>query len=114
MKPMPERGRGLAHLFGLVAHHREDALGRGERERGIDHVLEQSLSSGLVQHLGLAALHAGAESGSEDHDGYGLVHYYYYALLAARGLPVPVSSRRRRWRRDRGGSSRYGWRGCPP
>jgi hypothetical protein len=32
-----------------------------------------------VQHLGLPALHAGAESGGENHDGYGLVHYYYYA-----------------------------------
>ena len=77
-------GHGLAHLFGLVPHHGEDALRRREFERGIDDVLEQSLSSGLVQHLGLTALHAGAESGGEDHDGYGLVHYYYYAFLRRR------------------------------
>ena len=82
-------GRGLAHLFGLVPDHREDAFRRSQRERGIDDVLEKSFSSSLVEHFGLTALHAGAESGSEDHDGNGLLHYYYYAFL--RRLPSCAS-----------------------
>ena len=76
-------GHGLAHLIGLVPDHGEDSLRRGEFERGIDDVLEQSLSAGLVQHFGLAALHAGAESGGEDDDGYGLVHQLLLCVLAA-------------------------------
>src|SRR5690348_11155625 len=77
-------GHRLPHLFGLVAHHREDSLGRSEFQRRIDDVLQKRLSSGFMQYLGLAALHARAESGSENHNRYGLVHYYYYACLRRR------------------------------
>src|SRR5262245_27636643 len=76
-------GRGLAHLFGLVPDDREDAFRRSQRERGIDDVLEECFSSGLVEHFGLTALHAGAESGCEDHDGYGLLHLLPLCVLAA-------------------------------
>src|SRR6185369_17486900 len=78
-------GRGLAHLFSLVPDHGEDAFRWSQGERGIYDMLEKSFSSGFVQHFGLTALHTGAESGSEDHDGNGLLHYYYYAFL--RRLP---------------------------
>src|ERR1019366_7382913 len=89
-------GHGLAHLFGLVSDHGEDALRRRKIEGRVDDVLEKGLSAGAVQHLGLTALHAGAESGGQDHDGYGLFHYYHYAagcpgvagIPALRGLWV--------------------------
>src|SRR5207244_4791991 len=77
-------GDRLSDLFGLVAHHRKDSLGRGEFECRIDDVLEKCLSPGFMQYLSLAALHARAESGGEDHNGYGRVHYYYYAFLRRR------------------------------
>src|ERR1019366_8424039 len=83
-------GHRLADLAGLVPDHGENALRRGESERGIEDVLEKSLSAGLMQHLGLTALHAGAESGGEDHDGYGLVHHYYTIMRSCGGgLPGP-------------------------
>src|ERR1019366_5433199 len=77
-------GHGLAHLFGLVSDHGEDALRRRKFESRVDDVPQKGLSAGAVQHLGLTALHAGAESGGQDHDGYGLFHYYYYAFLRRR------------------------------
>jgi hypothetical protein len=68
-------GHRLPYLFGLVAHHGKNSLGRSEFQSRIDDMLEERLSSGFMQYLGLAALHARAESGSEDHNRYGLVHY---------------------------------------
>ncbi len=78
------RGRGLAHFFRLVADDDEDALRGREFERGIDDVLQQGLAAGLVQHFGVAALHACTESGGEDDNGERLGHLFHYACLRRR------------------------------
>ena len=84
MKPMPERAADWRTSSAWWPTTTKMRSGGASDERGIDDVLEQRLSAGAVQHFGVAALHAGAESGGEDHDGYGLVHYFYYAFLRRR------------------------------
>ena len=78
------RGHRLPDFFGLMAHDDEDAVRRGQLQSGIHDVLQQGFSAGLVEYLRMAALHAGAESGSENHDGNGLVHLFHYAFLRRR------------------------------
>jgi hypothetical protein len=48
------------HAIGLVADHRDDAIGRRDALRGFNHVVEQARSSGAMQDLGQPRLHAGA------------------------------------------------------
>ena len=84
MKPMPGVAtdwRTSSAWWPTTAKMRS---GGASSRRGIDHVLEQSLSAGRCSTLAWRDLHAGAESGGEDHDGYGRVHYYYYAFLRRR------------------------------
>ena len=60
------RQRGL-DLVGLMTHDNRDVLLRGERGRGVHHVLHQGQAPGAMQHLGALRFHAGAFARRENH-----------------------------------------------
>ena len=61
-------GDGRADFIRLMAHDDEDTVGGGETERGLDHVFDEGATAGVVQHFGLAGLHSGTETRSENHN----------------------------------------------
>ena len=60
-------GDGRFHFRSTMARHHH---GRASLElsSGIQHMLQQGATSQLLQHLGMAAFHAGAFAGSHDDD----------------------------------------------
>src|SRR4051812_12207899 len=67
-------GKQALDSFGLMTRHNHGPIRRRDGRCSTYDVLDERKTSGLMQHFRLAGLHARTESGSEDHDGNGLVH----------------------------------------
>ncbi len=71
-------GDGAAYLIGLMPDYHEDSFRRREGEGGIDYMLNQALTAGAVQYLGLPRFHARAEAGGQNYYSDGGLHLIHY------------------------------------
>jgi hypothetical protein len=61
------------HLSRLVSHDHEDTVGRSDRERRLNRMLDQGFAARLMQHLGPVRFHARAQACGKDHHCYSIV-----------------------------------------
>jgi hypothetical protein len=67
----------LSHLFGLMSHYHDDGIAR-DPAGGLNHVGHHGFSKNLMQHLGLARLHAFAESCGQYDDRKAPIHEFSF------------------------------------
>ena len=66
-----------------MADYHEYTLGRSQLERRLNRMLDQRFSAGLVQHFGLAGLHARPQPGGQNRNRHSSIHVLYYSLLGS-------------------------------